>query len=352
MPFDYRSITDTVRRSLASAGLESGLTQSIADTIDRSLAGAGLAPRSQPAGFEGRAAEDSPREFPGAFLDYTFSNHAGTRRYKLYVPASHAEEGGESAPLVLMLHGCKQTPEDFARGTRMNALAERHGFLVAYPAQTMGENSSGCWNWFRREDQARDRGEPAILAGLAAEVTLRHRVDPRRVFVAGMSAGAAMAVVLAATYPDRFAAVGVHSGLPYAAAHDVPSAFRAMKNGGGSREGLGFELPAIVFHGDADTTVNPRNAAAIVDQATLARAAQSALHAQVTEGESADGRGYSRTVHSDAAGNPVAEKWVLSGAGHAWSGGDRRGSFTDAGGPDASAEMIRFFLSVREGGNA
>jgi poly(3-hydroxybutyrate) depolymerase len=177
-------------------------------------------------------------------------------------------------------------------------------------------------------------------------------VDPRRVFVAGMSAGAAMAVVLATTYPDRFAAVGVHSGLPYGAAHDVPSAFRAMKNGAGSRAGPGFDLPAIVFHGDGDTTVNLRNAAAIVEQATVARRSQSALHTQVIEGQSADGRGYRRTVYSDAAGGLVAEQWVLSGAGHAWSGGDPRGSFTDAAGPDASAEMVRFFLQIREGGNA
>ena len=349
MAFDYRSITDTVRRSLASAGLETGLMQSITDTIDRSLAGAGLSPHSRPAD---KPADTSQRELPGTFLDETFSNHAGTRRYKLYIPASHALEPGAFAPLVIMLHGCKQTPEDFARGTRMNELAERHGFLVAYPAQGTGENPSSCWNWFRHEDQSRDRGEPAILAGLAADVTLRHRVDPRRVFVAGMSAGAAMAVVLATTYPDRFAGVGVHSGLPYGAAHDVPSAFRAMKNGAGSRTGPGFELPAIVFHGDADTTVNLRNAAAIVEQATAARAGPSALQAQVIEGKSADGRGYRRTVHSDAAGSPVVEQWVLSGGVHAWSGGDPRGSFTEAGGPDASAEMIRFFLSIREGGNA
>ena len=352
MAFDFRSITDTVRRSLASAGLESGLMQRITATIDRSLAGAGLAPRPQPAGFEGRAEDEGRRDLPGEFVDETFSNHAGTRRYKMYIPAIHAREGGVPAPLVIMLHGCKQTPEDFARGTRMNEFAEQHGFLVAYPAQGTGENPSGCWNWFRHEDQGRDRGEPAILAGLAAEVTMRHRVDPRRVFVAGMSAGAAMAVVLAATYPDRFAAVGVHSGLPYGAAHDVPSAFRVMKNGSGSRNGPGFELPAIVFHGDADTTVNLRNAAAIVDQATGARVSGSEVRAHVTEGTSADGRGYRRTVYSDGAGSPVVEQWVISGAGHAWSGGDPRGSFTDAAGPDASAEMIRFFLSVREGGNA
>jgi poly(hydroxyalkanoate) depolymerase family esterase len=233
----------------------------------------------------------------------------------------------------------------------MNELAERHGFLVAYPAQPMTQNSSGCWNWFQPGDQARDRGEPAILAGLAAEVALRHRVDPRRVFVAGMSAGAAMAVVLAATYPDRFAAVGAHSGLPYGVAHDVASAFRAMKNGASARNGLGFDVPAIVFHGDRDSTVHLRNSAAIVEQATGAHAARPGLVEQRVEGWSPDGRGYCCTAYSDASGHPVAEHWVVAGAGHAWSGGDPRGSFTDARGPDASAEMIRFFLSVREGGN-
>lgn len=345
MKFDYRSITDTIQRSLASAGLTqgSGLMRNITDTIERSLSLAGLTTGPQPTTPEPELREAPGAPAPGELVELTFSNEAGTRSYKLYVPSSRAQEDATLAPLVIMLHGCKQAPDDFARGTRMNELAERHGFLVAYPAQPVAANGSSCWNWFRPEDQVRDRGEPSIVAGIAAEITARHRVDPRRVFVAGMSAGGAMAVVLATTYPDRFAAIGVHSGLPYGAAHDVPSAFGAMKNGRGARSSAALAVPAIVFHGDSDQTVNVRNGTAIVEQAIASHAG---LRGAVTEGSSADGRAFRRTVHSNAAGHPVAEQWLLSGAGHAWSGGDARGSFTDSRGPDASAEMIRYFLSV------
>jgi len=324
--------------------------QDITETIDRSLSAAGLTgQRPSPAG-QGSAAHVEQPAFLGELVECSFTNAAGTRTYDLYIPASYSPEGGEPVPLVVMLHGCKQAPGDFAVGTRMNELAERHGFLVAYPAQPTAANGSSCWNWFQPNDQARDRGEPSILAGIAREVCARYRVDPRRVFVAGMSAGAAMAVVLGATYPDVFAAVGAHSGLPYGAANDVPSAFGAMKSGGARHRGIPLTIPTIVFHGSRDATVHPSNGAAIVEQATLGR--EQELRMQLHTGQAADGSAYRRTMYSDASGNTVVEQWVVSGAGHAWSGGDARGSFTDSKGPDASAEMIRFFVSLQGAGTA
>ena len=211
----------------------------------------------------------------------------------------------------------------------------------------------------------RDAGDPSLIASIAREVMSEYRVDAQRVFVAGLSAGAAMAVILGATYPELFAAVGAHSGLPYGAAHDMPSAFAAMHGGGGTgstgplaglsdlpgmasmraaRPAAPTRLvPTIVFHGDADHTVALRNGAEIVAQAT--GAAQAGLRKSVQQGASADGRTYERTVFADAADRPVVEQWVLHGAGHAWSGGSPNGSYTDANGPDASAEMVRFFYA-------
>ena len=347
LPFDYRSITATIQRSLATAGLgrESGLMQGITDTIDRSLSAAGLHADRPPPARHGSGADMAQPALPGELVECSFTNAAGTRAYDLYIPGSFSSAGVERVPLVVMLHGCRQSPGDFAIGTRMNELAERHGFLVAYPAQPTAANGSSCWNWFQPADQARDRGEPSILAGIARAIGARYRVDPGRVFVAGMSAGAAMAVVLGATYPDVFAAVGAHSGLPYGIAHDVPSAFSAMKKGGARNRGIPLTVPTIVFHGSRDATVNPCNGSAIVEQATLGR--EQELRMKVHTGQAADGSSYRRTVYTDALGNAAVEQWVVSGAGHAWSGGDARGSFTVAEGPDASAEMIRFFASLQ-----
>jgi poly(hydroxyalkanoate) depolymerase family esterase len=267
----------------------------------------------------------------------------------VYVPAGYRAEASEPVPLVVMLHGCTQTPEDFAAGTRMNALADAHGFLVAYPAQAPHANGTKCWNWFRPDDQGRDRGEPAILAGIAREIGAHYRIDERRIFVAGLSAGASMAVILGVTYPDVFAAVGAHSGLPYGAANDMPSAFAAMKGGNANRAGTsnsaGPCAPVIVFHGDRDTTVDARNGAAIVAHATNGRFGDDEPRVSTETDTVPGGRAYTRTIYADERDGAVVEHWVLHGAGHAWSGGSASGSFTDPSGPDASAEMVRFFLS-------
>lgn len=290
------------------------------------------------------------------FVDGIFTCAAGSRSYKLFVPASYR---GQPLPLIVMLHGCTQGPDDFARGTRMNALADERGCFVVYPAQAQGANASRCWNWFQPEHQGRDGGEPAIIAGLVRELATTYRLDRERIYVAGMSAGGAMAVVLGHTYPELFAAVGVHSGIPYRAAHDMPSAFAAMHGRGGTgisparsaAHDATATVPTIVFHGDRDTTVNARNGEHIVAAGISTTPPDSAIGARPSDARhdgTAGGRAYTRTVYKDAQAHVVVEHWVLHGAGHAWSGGDARGSFTDATGPDASREMLRFFLDGKD----
>ena len=288
----------------------------------------------------------------GTFLRRSFSNAAGSRDYALYVPANYAQ-GSAPVALVVMLHGCTQSPEDFATGTRMNELADARGFLVVYPEQPARANGSRCWNWFSPNDQQRDRGEPSLIAGIVREISQHYRIDRARVFVAGLSAGAAMAVVMGETYPDLFAAVGAHSGLPFGAANDVPSAFAAMRksNAGRMRDAARAshrtspaETPrTIVFHGDSDSTVNVVNGLAIEADALRIAPGAGDLRSRTEQGHAPSGHLFTRTTHIDSQGRTRVERWILGGAGHAWSGGSASGSFTDPGGVDASAAMIRFF---------
>lgn len=262
--------------------------------------------------------------------------------YRLYKPSGRA---GLRLPLVVMLHGCTQTPEDFAAGTRMNQLAEAEGFLVAYPAQSPAANPNRCWNWFRPEHQGRGRGEPEAIAGMVRDILRDRPADPRRVFVAGLSAGGATAAVMGAAYPDLFAAVGVHSGLASGAASDVVTAFAAMRRAPGARP-VERPIPTIVFHGDSDATVHSSNGHDLVAQIT---AGADTLRANEMRGRSAAGRDWTRVAYVDSSGRTLCENWSLHGGGHAWSGGDAAGSYTDPDGPDASAEMLRFFLAAARG---
>ena len=278
-------------------------------------------------------------------LTRSFTCRAGSRAYKLYVPRN-ANVGRRS--LLVMLHGCTQDPDDFAIGTRMNLLAEEQGLIVAYPGQPKSANPSACWNWFSPGHQMRDAGEALILAGITQEIIAEYDIDPDRVFVAGLSAGGAMAAVMGAAYPEIYAAVGVHSGLPYRSASDVVSAFGAMRGdpapNAGLRRGAGdpaepTRVRTIVFHGEADQTVHPSNAARFVEPHIDA-----GLQVVEADVRHSARRAATRTIVRDGNGSVLVERWLIAGAGHAWSGGSAEGSYTDPTGPDASREMLRFFL--------
>ena len=281
----------------------------------------------------------------------TFNCAEGTRDYLVYAPG---EPGLERPPLILMLHGCTQSAADFARGTRMHQRAAAEGYVVVYPTQSRSGNPGGCWNWFRPGDQQRDSGEPAILAGLVLEMSQRFNCDPNRIYVAGLSAGGAMAIALARAYPDVFRAVGVHSGLAYGAAHDMPSAMMAMRNGAAGKprhanaEGKAEFVPTIVFHGDRDQTVDVANARRVAEDAAEAWANSLGPDSQIRSDSSrtqtaTGGREYTATCIRDLSGKSRVETWIVHGAGHAWFGGDAAGTYTDPAGPDATAEMLRFF---------
>ncbi|MGZ8209991.1 MAG: extracellular catalytic domain type 1 short-chain-length polyhydroxyalkanoate depolymerase [Burkholderiales bacterium] len=333
--------------------------------IQRTLRGGdappeGEARRSDAATVEGtfHVVDGKSRAAESRFITRSYSNTAGTREYKVYIPAVHS---GQALPLVVMLHGCMQGPDDFAAGTRMNMLAEEHGFIVAYPEQSSGANNSNCWNWFQAKHQQRDRGEPSLIAGITREVAAAFGTDARRVYIAGLSAGGAMAAVMATTYPDIYASVGIHSGLPHGAALDLPSAFAAMRGERPQRRQRKVReststrrVPVIVFHGDNDTTVHPRNGDELIAQASRTKAHSNAPEADAAlerseERDRARGRDYTRITYRDAAGKVVVEQWLVHGAAHAWFGGSAEGSFSDPTGPDASREMLRFFRQHESG---
>lgn len=273
--------------------------------------------------------------------------------YRLFIP------GGEHGlmPLIVMLHGCGQDATDFAAGTGMNALAEKHGCLVLYPEQSCGAHWNRCWNWYDRTHHRRGEGEPALIAGLTRRIMAEHAVDPARVAVAGLSAGGAMAVILGRTYPDLFSAVGCHSGLAHGSASSDAGALLAMRTGpdpcAAAPPGAAVAVPVIVFHGDADATVHRTNSGGVIrqflDSHAVHRRAAGAGVAMVAQTGRTGGRAFTRYVHSEPAVGVLAEQWTVHGAGHAWSGGDLRGSYTDARGPNASEEMLRFFMGRTEG---
>jgi poly(hydroxyalkanoate) depolymerase family esterase len=275
----------------------------------------------------------------GRFIEGSFRNQAGARHYKLYIPSGYR---GQALPLVVMLHGCTQDPDDFAAGTHMNHLAEARDCLVLYPAQAQSANLQKCWNWFQDGDQRRDSGEPALIAGMTRQIVTEYSLDPRRVYVGGLSSGGAMAAILGATHPDLYTAVGVHSGLAAGSARDLPSAFAAMRQGCAGRGAGARATPAIVFHGDRDTTVHPRNGEQVVAQFAAGVGAKPRVSRQ--PGQVPGGHAYTRTNYHDAQGKVFLEHWLIHGAGHAWAGGSTGGSYADPKGPDAAGEMLRFFL--------
>ena len=337
--------TTAIRNMLGGSGAGGGERPAPSPVFD--LTPARVVPGSP--GPEARRPEPAPgpaSRDAGRFLKCRVETQGGALGYRLYIPAGVSA----GAPLVVMLHGCTQNPEDFARGTAMNALADEFGCLVAYPGQTAKTNAQKCWNWFKPGDQVRGRGEPALIAALVGEVIARHHADAARVFVAGLSAGGAAAAIMAAAYPEVFAAVGIHSGLACGAARDLPSALQAMKAGAArpDQRPPAF-VPVITFHGDADATVAEINARQIV---AAASDAAGLLTTSRESGVSAGGRRYTRAVGRNTAGRTLIEQWTVHGAGHAWSGGDAAGSYTDPAGPDASRAILNFFLAQPHRGRA
>jgi poly(hydroxyalkanoate) depolymerase family esterase len=280
----------------------------------------------------------------GQYIAAAFNGTAGPHTYKLYIPS---RLGGGPRPLIVMLHGCTQSADDFAAGTRMNFAAEDSGTFVLYPEQSLTANAQKCWNWFKPADQQRGRGEPGLIAAMTRHVMRTHPIDARRIYIAGLSAGGAAAAIMGEAYPDLFAAVGVHSGLACGAARDLPSAFAAMRGTGLTMSGGAAPrsseeraiTPTIVFHGDQDKTVHPRNGAEVV-----ARASVEGNWERVSARDGPQGHRYTRSKLRDHSGQVVLEKWEIHGGGHAWSGGSRAGSFTEPAGPDATAHMLKFFL--------
>lgn len=330
-------------------------------------------------GTPGRLPGGGPVGLPGGGLPGGPS--AGVQRqvaglnYKLFVP--EGLDPDSAVPLVVMLHGCTQDPDQFATGTKMNVLAKEKGFLVAYPDQPPTANGRKCWNWFLPEHQSRGSGEPAAIAAIPADVAEVHPVDPDRIYVAGLSAGGAMAVILGATYPDRFAAIAVHSGLEYQAARDVFSAacppLGFNPNGATCKGGpppnqqgdrafaaMGPQarvVSTIVFHGIGDDKVFLVNAHQIVSQwaQTNDRASDGADDdniddvAELTQPQPpqvSGGLAFTRQSYNDATtGQTVIDLYLVEGMGHAWSGGDPAGSHTDRRGPGASSILWEFFAS-------
>jgi poly(hydroxyalkanoate) depolymerase family esterase len=296
------------------------------------------------------------RKPAGRWLRASWTGMAGSRSYEVYLPAGHRRTS--RVPLVLLLHGCDQSARDFAAATRFPSVADRHGFVLVVPSQSRAVQPGGCWRWYEPRHQARGMGEPALLAGITAAVLAepsRWRIDPSRVYVAGLSAGAAMALTLGAGYPDVFAAVGVHAGPPYRAATSARGALAGMKGRAvpGALPANRPMPPLIVVQGVADLVVDVRAGRQVVDQWLAHDAARGAaggdpppvVRSRSTAHRSADGRTYTVTRWYTARGRKRLEYWRIDRLGHAWSGGAPDLPYSDPRGPRAGTAMWRFFTA-------
>lgn len=285
-----------------------------------------------------------PRPVPGSFVSGRHESAHGTIAYKLYTPKGSANR---RMPLVVMLHGCTQTAADFAAGTGMNVLADEIGFIVLYPEQSPTANMNRCWNWHRPDNQRRGSGEPAAIAALTLYAAAACRANPMRIYIAGISAGGALASITGAAYPEIYAAIGVHSAVATGSVKTLTGALSAMRKGGAAiapRRGARPQ-PIIIFHGDSDNIVHPDNATGFLGVLRGSRSRSAIGH--IRKGQSKGGRDFTRTLYRSATGEVFTENWSVHGGGHAWFGGNRAGSYTDPAGPDASREIVRFFLTHR-----
>lgn len=310
-------------------------------------------------------------EKAGMVERHSYTNEAGTREYRLYVPSKLKHD----APVVVYLHGCTQTADDAALGTRYDELAEREGFLAVYPEQDPAANGSRCWNWFLPDHQQRGGGEPSIIAGITTEVVNRFRADPGRVFVVGASAGGAMSGIMAASYPDLYAAAGILAAPAYGGA-DLTGDLAYAAMGDRARA-----IPVIIFQGTADLLVNyPLGRTALTQwlgtndladdgERNGSVSAVPEVENRSFEQQPQPGSGdpcipppssfpcangvvgfqdeYPHTIerYRDADGNVLVEFWSIHGLGHAFPGGDPQGSFVDPLGPDVRAAAYDFFMA-------
>lgn len=291
-----------------------------------------------------KPAERAKRSAPGTFVDGRFQCPTGVLAYKLYTPTGSSRR---RLPLVVMLHGCTQTARDFAAGTDMNELPDEPGFLVLYPEQSTSANLVRCWNWFRPENQRRGSGEAATVASLTREIIKTCSANPARVYIAGISTGGAAAATIAAAYPELYVAVGVHSAVAKGNITGVGTAFSAMKGRSRSwsetaRTSRG-PAPTIIFQGDRDRSVHPSSAEGFVR--SLGQYSPRLVMDRTDHVRSGNIRAYTRTAYAKGKRKPLLEVWMVHGAGHAWSGGSARGTYTDPRGPNASRAMMRFFLA-------
>lgn len=307
------------------------------------------AKRRRPASAAGR--KPARPVAAGVWVAGTHLGPAGGRNYDVYVPAGLSRRA--AAPVVVLLHGCGQTPAEFADATRFTATADRNGFLVVLPHQQTRHHPQRCWRWYETAHQQRGAGEPAVIAGIVAQVAAeeaRWRIDPRRVYVAGLSAGGAMALTVAAAYPDVFAAVGAHSAPAFRSSTGPGQALAAMA----ARTEVPPPLPgapavppAIVVQGGSDSVVRKLNGDRVADQWLAHRAAAGGddpvSRSRSDAGRTTDGRTYHVLRWYTGRGRKVLEYWLVDGLAHAWSGGREKGSFSDPDGPRATTLMWAFF---------
>jgi poly(hydroxyalkanoate) depolymerase family esterase len=307
----------------------------------------------------------------GSWTSGKVKNPSGSLEYKLFVSSAYRKE--KSVPLVVMLHGCTQKVEELAAISGINELADKNNFLVAYPEQSVAANPLKCWNWFDPKHQSRDAGEPSLIAAVIQDIRTSYNIDEKRMYVVGISAGGAMAVVMGTAYPELFAGLGVIAGTEYKAALNVQDGLTAMKQGGPdpnqqgllafqaiqkSPVGTKTRLPLIVFQGTKDPYLSPVNTDQLITQ-------WAQTHDYLDDGKDNDSvsirsakekkvdvpGGYSLTKssYSDSQGHLLLEKWIVEGLGHAWPGSSVANPFADAKGPNATEEMWRFFSETTSG---